>query len=179
MFNFCKDKSQYEPEKYKKIIRNNVAFVNDIDNILQKTQRKRNHRNANVSNVIKSKLDTMILLLDKLNTNNNIITSLINKYSYQSKLKCDRTKKYLENKQKQNNSSVTKVIRNANRINKSKSKSKSKSKCKRGRLIKTISINMQQTKKHGFENEDKNGTENENILDFLYCYNYNQNLLFD
>ena len=38
---------------------------------------------------------------------------------------------------------------------------------------------MQQTKKHVFENEDKNGTENENILDFLYCYNYNQNLLFD
>ena len=174
MFNYCKHKLQYESETYENFIRNNVAFVNGIDNILQKTQRKINHRNAkikisvaNVSNVIKSKLDTMILLLDKLNKNNNVITSLINKYRYESKLQCDRNKKYLKNKKKHKNT----FIKKANRIDKPKGK--------RGRPRKTILINMQQTKQYSCKNEDYNDTENENILDFLYCYNFNQNISFD
>lgn len=180
MFNYCIPKPEYEPKTYEKFIRDNVVFVNEMDNILQKTKtkikiNKRNNQNAKVSNVIKSKLNSIILLLDKLNTNNNIIASIINKYRYQSKLQCDRKKKYVENKKKNKNTFIKKVIISSNRIDKPK--------CKRGlpskNILKNISKNIEQTKKYSFENEDKNDTKNENILDFLYCYNYNQKLAFD
>jgi hypothetical protein len=102
MFTYYKDKLQYNSEKYENFIKNNLEF---IDNILQNNEDNNQQNTSNIDNIsniiykiITTKCNTMVSLLNKLNKNNSIITSFINKYMHQSKLQCARNKKYLENK---------------------------------------------------------------------------------
>jgi len=169
MFTYYRDKLQYNSEKYENFIKNNLEF---IDNILQNNEDNNQQNSSNIGNIsniiykiITTKCNTMISLLDKLNENNSIITSFINKYMHQSKLQCARNKKYLENKKKHNNNFPNKV----NKVNKLISK--------RGRPRKNILQKIQNNFEIKIKIEIENG--NDNILDFLYCYNYNQKLSFD